>query len=253
MDTRTYEPAWAYMQHDWPRDTGLAWRRTQHGDELRLWLPPGFLAITVHDDRGLEALAWQEERVGPMNRTWVTRPTKARYGTRIYQCPPDWTFQQNIGPSVTVERGNIPVWPTPTSDRGDRWTWHDPDGVPLLGSMDPHDIPHLGDAWFMELRLANDRDSVPPAATRDDYLRWFLAQTFVPNGPDHRLTTDDIYQAYLHWQEAAAVPPIWWTDKGTLGRWLSASNDYRRWAGRTPQGYRRGFDGLRFPDGAWND
>lgn len=252
MDTRTYEPAWAYLRTGWPRDTGLAWRHTHHGDELRLWLPPGFIAITVHDDRGLEALAWQEERVGPLGRTWITRPSKARYGTRIYQCRPDWQFQQTITSGVTVDTGNIPVWPTPTADGEDRWVWVDPDGVPLLSAMDPHGVPDLGHDWFEELRLTNNSNTAPVTITRDDVLRRFLSATFVQNGPEHRLTTEEIFRVYQQWQTEAKVAPVWWTDKGTLARWLNESDSYRRWAGRTPDGYRRGFDGLRYPDGTWN-
>lgn len=249
----TFEPAWAYPRQGWDSaDTGLAWHRGQHGDDLRLWLPPGMIGVTVHDTRGLEGLAWQEERLSPLPRTWVTRPDKARFPmTAIYRADEKYFYQPNITYAVTIDKGGIPVWPTPADDDGDRYTWIDPNGIPLLGVPDWHGFAPLPIDWQQELQTA--QAAAPATAlTRDDTFRRFIAQTFVPDSTEHQLTTDEIYSIYRRWLEISGVPAQWWAKKIHLARWISESGEFRRWAGRTPAGYRRGFTGLRLPDGAWN-
>lgn len=245
---KTYEPAWGYRRHAWSVDTGLEWVHGKHGDELRLTLPPHMVAIRTHDDPAIEALAWQEARVGPLHRTWTTRPGKARYGYKVYECDPR-QMQQTITTGVTIETSNIPVWPTPVED-GDRWTWYDPEGIPLLGPPEP-DFSPIGAAWLEELTLTLDRPS-EIRRTNDDYLRCFIGQTFVPNGHEHRLTSEEIYQVYRDWCAATELHPNMVVPKVYLGRWINESTAFHKWAGRTAAGYRRGFTGLRYPDGSWN-
>jgi hypothetical protein len=253
MTENTFEPAWAYPRQGWSPETGLAWHHGQHGDSLRLWLRPGMIGVTIHDTRGLEGLAWQEERLSPLPRTWVTRPNKTRFPmTAIYQAAEKYQYQSNITYGVTIDRGGIPVWPTPADDKGDRYTWFDPDGVPLLGVPDWMGFSSLPGDWQSELQTT--RETVPAASpTMDDTFRRFIAQTFVPDSTEHQLTTDEICTIYQRWLEISDVPAHWWANKIHLGRWISESGEFRRWAGRTPAGYRRGFTGLRLPDGAWNE
>lgn len=246
----TFEPAWSYPRHGWGLQTGLSWHTTHHGDELRLWLPPGLIGITIHDDRGLEALAWQEARLGDLRPTWITRPAKSRYGTAIYSVQDGFAYHPTITYAVTVETGNIPVWPTPTED-GDRWAWFDRNGVPLLGSPDKREFTDLPQPWQEDLRSTRQGTPAQDLGT-EDLFRIFVNQTFVPNGPEHQLTSDEIYSTYRQWADMTDLPPTRRGNKIHLSRWISESLDFHRWAGRTPAGYRRGFTGLRFPDGAWN-
>ncbi len=254
METaNTFEPAWAYPRQGWPTATGLAWHRGEHGDHLRLWLPPTMIGITVHDTRGLEGLAWQEERLTPLPRTWVTRPNKSRFPmTAIYQADEKYLYQPNITYAVTIDRGGIPVWPTPADAEGDRYVWFDPNGVPLLGVPDHRKFAALPDNWQTELQTIPEVTAAT-SPTIADTFRQFIAQTFIPDSGEHQLTTEQIYSIYRRWLTTAGVPTQWWANKIHLARWISESGEFRRWAGRTPQGYRRGFTGLRLPDGAWNE
>lgn len=247
---RTYEPAWSYQRHGWPTTTGIRWVPGDHGDELRLWLPPGMMGIRVHDEAALEALAWQEKRVRTRLRTWMTRPGKAPYGVMVYVCPSASQFQQNITTGVTVESGNIPVWPTPTDD-GDRWTWYDPGGTPLLGSPPEREMLHLPGDWAVELTLSTDA-SPDQQWTTDQSLRQFVDQTFLPNGREHLVLSEEVHAVYADWCRTTSVPAHMQVGKVALARWLSESTSFHRWSGRTRAGYRRGFTGLRYPDGSWN-
>lgn len=255
MDTLTYEPAWAYARRGWPPATWLGWTWTGNGDELTLDLPPGLIGITVWDDAGLEALAWleaQKDGPGPLPPTWTTRPSKSRFGTRIYQVTAGLKFRQRVTEGVAVTLGGIPVWPSP-ADGGDRWTWFDPQNIPLLDAPDHREFALLGSGkWPTELHVTSE-PCEPVTPNLGSVLDRFLQQTFVAAGPEHRMTTADIFAIYGRWLDVANVPLSWRAkDKGTLGR-LLADRGYGRWDGRTPDGFRRGFDGLRFPDGAWND
>lgn len=248
---RTYEPAWAYHRHGWPRRTGLEWIHTRHGDELRLWLPPNMVGVRLEDQRAVDALAWQEARVGArLGPAWVTRPGKSAGGTLVFLCDPGIQFEQTVTTGVTIERAHIPVWPSRTED-GDEWCWYDPGGVRLLGAPDPGEMGGMPHAWHTELVLRREQEP-ETAWTIDDTLRQFVAQTFVPNGPEHRLTSEEIYQVYREWCEATDVHLNFRLAKEALGRWISESTSFHKWAGRTRVGYRRGFTGLRYPSGSWN-
>lgn len=247
---RTFEPAWAYRRHHWPIGTGIEWVTGTHGDELRLWLPASFIGIHIEDRAAVEALAWQEQRVGvPLGQAWSSQRERGAHGYRIYRVEPGIRTQPTITTGVTIEVGHIPVWPTPTGDGG-RWQWYDHDGIPLLGSPPEREIYTMRGKWREELTLAFDTDA-PPATTPEDYLSKFVAETFVPNGPEHRLTTEEIYGLYGEWADLVKLSERHRVPKIMVGRWLSESPVFHRWAGRTKAGYRRGFTGLRLPDGAW--
>lgn len=249
--TSTYQPAWAYRQHEWPQRTGLEWTHTKHGDELRLWLPPGMVGVRIEDQRAVEALAWQEARVGAqLGPAWTTRPGNGPGGTMIFLCDPGVQFDQTIGTGVTVEQSHIPVWPSCTEDGG-QWMWYDPDGVPLLGAPPAGELTGLPSQWLVEMMLRRELEP-DPHWTADDTLRQFVAETFVPNGDEHRLTTEEIYRTYRAWVEASEIHPNHQVPKLHLARWISESTSFHKWAGRTKVGYRRGFTGLRYPTGSWN-
>lgn len=237
-------PAWAYHRN-WNGVGHLQWRVGPHGDQLHWILPVEFVAVSVPSADALEHIAWQEDRHGALPRTWVSRPEKAdpATGYRLYTRS-GWALLDDAMFETT-----IPVWPTPTGSEG-RYVWHDPDNIPLLSTPGHAGIGYLPSEWVD--RYSNiDRVEIPDYSL-DDWMDMFLRSTFVYTGEGYdQVTTEDIYALYKPWAELGGVPHAFRVNKIHLGRWMSETAGYRRWAGRSAAGFRRGYTGLRLPDGGW--
>lgn len=241
-------PAWSYANQGWPHTTGLVWDHAGT-DGLRMWLPPNLMSIKVRSLEGREHLAWLEARLGNLPDTYVSGPVDDAgvVGAYVFQCP----MQERYRPDVTMDvvtASTFAVWPTLGTSR---MRWFD-QRTGLDTGVPEHSFPWLPEAWREELH--SSLDLTIPQADRSvpDVLERFVRETFVQAGPhDLALYTEDIFEAYTHWVDINEIPESLRAKKVTLGQWLSSSDGLRRWAGRTPLGFRRGFVGLRFPDGKW--
>lgn len=216
---------------------------------LRVWLPSNLMSIKVRSIKGLEHLAWLEARLGKLPETTVSGPREygGRVGAYVFQCPMQEQYRGDVTMDVVTAR-TFAVWPTVGTSQ---FRWFDQrtgldTGVPQVA------FPWLPEAWRDELR-SSLRLEIPQAdQSTDQVLERFVTETFVQCGADEMaLYTEEIFEAYTHWLDINKIPEPLRAKKVVVGQWLSASGGLRRWAGRTPLGFRRGFVGLRFPDGGW--
>jgi hypothetical protein len=249
--------AWAYHASGWPLDTAPRWYTNDDGDQLALRLPDGVIGLYIHDSPAFDLLAWAEEKYGVLPTTWTSKPQAIPSAglTRLYRVPTDRIWREIMPHGPVVIHGNeIAVWPSYAPDLEAQFVWQY--GTDR-GSLTPpafDALPALPELWIDH--LAVERGTSPATiprfgTTSSDMIRRFLNLTFVATGSqDDQIATEDIHNLYLRWAQIAPTfhaPP----SRALIGR--ICAERFEPWSGRTEQGFRRGFVGLRFPEATRHD